>query len=165
MQLTCFSVNVMNWHLQRNGIGTEMKSTTEKVFLDTNFLIYCIDDTDFEKRTVCHNILSTGKDNISFVISTQVLKELSYVMISKFKIDPLKVKEVINGMNGFEVVGNDPTIIVEAIDLHVLYKYSFWDCLILAAAIRGNCSRVLTEDMHHDHVISGLQIFNPFKIK
>lgn len=43
------------------------------------------------------------------------------------------------------------------------YKYSYWDSLILSAALENSCSVILSEDMQHEQVIeNSLQIMNPF---
>ena len=49
-----------------------------------------------------------------------------------------------------------------------LYKYgfSFWDSMIVAAALDNHCSILYSEDLHHEQIIEGkLQIVNPFIIQ
>ena len=36
-----------------------------------------------------------------------------------------------------------------AIDLHSQHSFSWWDSLILSAAIQGGCSQMLSEDLQH----------------
>ena len=44
------------------------------------------------------------------------------------------------------------------------HKYSYWDGLILASALKNSCSILYTEDMQDGQVIEGeVQIVNPFK--
>ena len=43
-----------------------------------------------------------------------------------------------------------------------MLRLSFWDALIVEAALAGGAERLLTEDMEHGQVIEGLQIENPF---
>jgi len=53
----------------------------------------------------------------------------------------------------------------KAINLNERYKYSYYDCLIIAAALEAECSVLYTEDMHHNHLIEDkLRITNPFHI-
>jgi predicted nucleic acid-binding protein len=42
------------------------------------------------------------------------------------------------------------------------FKFSFYHSLIVAAAQRAGCKRLLTEDMLHGQMIDGLRIVNPF---
>jgi predicted nucleic acid-binding protein len=43
------------------------------------------------------------------------------------------------------------------------YRFSYYDSLILAAALSAGCSSLFSEDMQHEQVIEGrLTIVNPF---
>ena len=53
-------------------------------------------------------------------------------------------------------------VIVGALDLHVLHGLSFYDALIVQAAVVSGCQRVLSEDMQHGAVYGGVRIENPF---
>ena len=45
-----------------------------------------------------------------------------------------------------------------------VYKYSFPDSLIVAAAVESGCDLLFSEDMHNEHVLeNGLKILSPFK--
>jgi predicted nucleic acid-binding protein len=56
--------------------------------------------------------------------------------------------------------------VMKAIDLSILYGYSYWDSLILATAIDNGCSILYTEDMQDGQVVDGkLKIVNPFTMK
>jgi len=41
-------------------------------------------------------------------------------------------------------------------------SFSFWDSLIVEAALRSRCVSLLSEDMHHGVQIDFLTIKNPF---
>lgn len=49
-----------------------------------------------------------------------------------------------------------------AVDLHRLYGISFWDSLIVRAALATHCVRLLTADLQHRQRIASLEIVNPF---
>lgn len=61
-----------------------------------------------------------------------------------------------------DVVSIQPSLILDAIDLHRLHSLSFWDALILRAAAASGCRRLLTEDLQSGRTIAGVQIENPF---
>jgi len=42
-------------------------------------------------------------------------------------------------------------------------KYSFYDSLIISAAIYGKCGILYSEDLQHGQIIQKLTIKNPFK--
>lgn len=52
--------------------------------------------------------------------------------------------------------------IIAAIDLHRLHSISFWDALVVRAALSSGCVRILTEDMQHGRRFDGCEIVNPF---
>jgi len=56
----------------------------------------------------------------------------------------------------------DADHIIESIKLHRLYKLSFWDALIVHAARRAGCDRLITEDLQAGQRIEGVEIVDPF---
>jgi len=45
-----------------------------------------------------------------------------------------------------------------------IYKFQFYDCLIIATALENNCTILYSEDMQHNQLIEDkLTILNPFK--
>jgi len=58
---------------------------------------------------------------------------------------------------------NEVGTIVNACDIALKYHFSFYDSLIIAAALESGCSTLYTEDMHNGQVIEDrLKIVNPF---
>jgi len=50
-----------------------------------------------------------------------------------------------------------------ALDLMERYKFSYYDCLILASALESGCEVLFSEDMHDGQIIENkLKIVNPF---
>ena len=49
------------------------------------------------------------------------------------------------------------------IDICKKYRYSFWDSMIIEAAIKGGAAVLMSEDLQDGQVISGVTITNPFK--
>lgn len=135
---------------------------TGKYFLDTNFLIYCFSKDEPKKQQKCLELLRQANGRVKFVLSTQVLNEFTAVMLGKFKQAPIEVKAILNDLALFEVVPIDVEQIKDAIDLHTLHQISFWDSLIISAAKSAHCQAVITEDLHHNGVIAGVLIQNPF---
>jgi len=100
------------------------------------------------------------------VLSTQVLQEF-FVTVTKKIQKPLKVnyaREIINDLLKWEVVINNGESIISAIDIHIKYKYSFWDSMIIDAAIMGGATLIYSEDFQDGQTIGGLRIRNPFAL-
>jgi predicted nucleic acid-binding protein len=49
-----------------------------------------------------------------------------------------------------------------ALDILAKTSYSFYDSLIIAAALRGGCATLYSEDMHSGHQVDNLKVVNPF---
>jgi predicted nucleic acid-binding protein len=134
----------------------------DKMFIDTNILIYSADKNDAEKQTICRNQINELGKNHCGVISTQVMQEFYSICTKKFNLDPLKIKKLLKSYENFEIVQVSTTLIYEAIDINILNQITFWDSLIVAAASQAKCTSILTEDMNHGQIISGVKIINPF---
>jgi predicted nucleic acid-binding protein len=131
-----------------------------KIFVDTNILIYAYSSTELKKRQLSLDILSG--DNI--IISTQVINEFIWVMQRKFSIDLKLINQVVKGLFiSYRAGIIDQEIITKAISISGKYGYSYWDSLILASAVINNCKYVYTEDMQHNQIVEKrVQIKNPF---
>ena len=134
----------------------------DKFFIDTNILIYTQNDKEKKKQLTCRNVLSNIIQKNHLVISTQVMQEYYNFATLKLGLEKLYVKRTIEMFDVYEIVVIQPSIIYRAIDIQILNQLSFWDSLIISAAISANCSMVLTEDMNDGQVIEGVKILNPF---
>lgn len=133
---------------------------SERCFLDTNILIYCYAGTEPLKQSRARSVASLP----NVVVSTQVLKELVSVLRKKFKQDWPSIKATLNEVtSNFEIYQNDTSAIKQAYSIAERYGMSFYDSLILAAAIGDGCTILYSEDMQHDQKIENtLTIKNPF---
>ena len=131
-----------------------------KAFVDTNILVYAHTSSEKDKQDKIIEIL----DNSNLAISTQVVKEFISVMVRKFGHPIIDTKKQIDEIIGIsQVVNEDLELIDKAVEIHQSYKYRFYDCLIIAAALRAGCKTLLSEDMHHGQMVDGgLRIVNPF---
>ena len=139
----------------------------DKTFVDTNIIIYAYDVSAGEKHEVAKDILvSLWKSGLG-VISTQVLQEFFVAVTRKLPkpLEPVAAKEIIGDFLKWDIISHDGQSILEAIDIHMKYGYSFWDSLILESAGRGGASLLLSEDLSTNRVIHGVTIRNPFLVK
>ena len=133
---------------------------SKRGFLDTNTLIYCYTFTEPKKQSQARLVAN----ELDTVISTQVLKELANVLRKKFKQDwPVIEATLDEVINDFEVYNNRTSTIKLACFIAERYKMSFYDSLIIAAALENNCHVLYSEDMQHGQIIENtLIIRNPF---
>lgn len=133
-----------------------------KIFLDTNILVYSIDNSNLEKKNDARKILKHLVRNHQPVISTQVLQEFFVASTKKLKVDPLVSKSILQSFLNFEVITISPDLINKAIDCSILNTLSFRDSLIVASAEFSKCSEIYTEDLNNEQIIRGIKIKNPF---
>ena len=132
-----------------------------KAFFDTNVLIYLYADNEPNKQMISKEIVNKADDCIT---STQILNEINNVMIKKWRMSSESVKTVQKDVRQISTVLyiNEDTI-DKAIDLNARYGFSYYDCLMVASALDGNCDILYSEDMSDGQVIENrLQIINPF---
>ena len=136
----------------------------DKIFLDTNILIYAYDLTAGKKHETAKKIIVDLWDSGFGVLSTQVLQEF-FVNVTQKIPKPLDVdlaKGIVSDLLKWDVVINDGECILAAIEIQSKYKYSFWDSLIIEAAISGGAALLFSEDLSDGQIIKGLTIKNPF---
>lgn len=136
-----------------------------KFFIDTNILLYLFSDTESDKRNKVKAFLKSISPQNPVTWSTQVIQEFYQVMTSKFGKDPQKVKSAIRQFSAFELNVNNLETIEQAIDIQTLHKFSFWDSLVISAALQTNCTVLLTEDLNHGQKVNGVLIHNPLNGK
>lgn len=136
-----------------------------KAFFDTNVLVYAFDKNEPEKQAIAKRLIGQFGSDGQLIVSTQVLQEL-YVTLSKMGKQSLpaeEVDEIVNDFAEYPLVQVDKMIISGAMKRHQGKAFSFWDSLIVEAALQANCQILFSEDMQDGQQIGQLVIQNPFK--
>jgi len=137
----------------------------DKIFLDTNILVYAYDISSGSKHDIARNIVTDLWNSRNGVLSIQVLQEF-FVSVTKKIPNPLDIKtagDIIRDFLLWETIDNDGELMLAAIDIQSRHLYSFWDSLIIAAAVKIEASVLLTEDLKNGQIIEDVIIKNPFK--
>jgi predicted nucleic acid-binding protein len=134
-----------------------------RAFFDTNVLVYLYSIDEPEKRNLALKQVDAAENRW---VSTQVLSELSNTLRRKFDQEYDVITRVIDEVIApFQVMVIQPDTIRHALNLAQVYRYSYYDSLILAAALEQSCHFLYSEDMQHEQVIEqSLVILNPFKV-
>jgi predicted nucleic acid-binding protein len=137
----------------------------DKVFVDTNVLVYAYDKTAGEKHRISLNIMKELWSSGLGTISTQILQEFFVTLTKKISapIEISVVRETIRRLSKWDILLIDVDIIIIATEIQERYKYSFWDSLIIASAISGGAGTIISEDLSDGQTIQGVTIMNPFK--
>jgi len=145
--------------------GQEKTFMNDKVFFDTNILVYLYDKSEAKKGVIARQLIQEYGANGSMVLSTQVLQEF-YVTVTKMgqrMLTKEAASEIVNDLSEFPLIQVNKSIIVRAMKRHQTKMFSFWDSLIVEAALQAGCSTLLTEDMQDGLVIDAMTIQNPFR--
>ena len=135
-------------------------------FLDSNIFVYLFDETAHEKRRAAESLTRAALEAKTGCISFQVVQETLNVLTRKLAIpvNPADAQEFLHRMlMPLWRVMPSQTLYTEAIVLQGRLRLSFYDSLIVAAALEAGCTRLLTEDMQDGQRIQGLRIENPFR--
>ena len=135
----------------------------DKVFLDTNLIVYLYSEKEPVKRETAYQILN----KYHCVINIQSLKEASNVWFKKFEWDGATIKKHLDNVELVcdEILQISRKTINTAIDIKEKYGFSFYDSVMLASASEGNCVIMFSEDMSDGQLIYGkLKILNPFNV-
>jgi len=133
----------------------------DRIFVDTNILIYFISD-EKKKKLRAKDVIFSSED---VFISSQVISEFISVCFSK---NLLKTEEVIalvdDLLDALRFASIEENTIRKALQIRKKAHYSYWDSLVIASALENNCSTLYTEDMQEGQILDGsLTIINPFK--
>jgi predicted nucleic acid-binding protein len=132
---------------------------SDKTFADTNILVYAFSRSELEKQAKALAVL----DECDLVVSAQVIREFISVATRKYNQPISKIIAHVNHISDIsDIVDEDIELIRSAIELHQHYSYRFYDCLIIAAALKADCKILLSEDMQSGQTIGTLTIVNPF---
>ncbi len=137
---------------------------TDRIFLDTNIMVYALDSECVTKQKRAKEILDQFYSDQNYRISTQVVQEFCSVVLKKIlpSIPEKKLLEFISTLPLDQVAVIDINTITRSLTIKEEYKYSLWDSLIIAAAELSGCNVLYTEDMSNNQVIGNLKIVNPF---
>ncbi|MBN2092986.1 PIN domain-containing protein [candidate division KSB1 bacterium] len=136
----------------------------DKYFVDTNVIVYANDGSDKNKQQKAKQLILDGIRKGIIVVSAQVLSEFYIVSTQKLKIklSPEIAKKEIQLLSDIEIIEIDYNLILNAIDIANEYKLSYWDALIVAAALKSKANILYSEDLNHGQMIKAMQIINPF---
>ena len=98
------------------------------------------------------------------VVSTQVLIELRAVLTRKLKPAPSSqdTRAALEALARFEVVPTNASLVLDAHELSRIERLSWFDALIVEAAIRSGCERLYSEELGQGRVFGALRVSNPF---
>lgn len=137
---------------------------SDKVFVDTNILLYARDAGEPAKQPIAQQWLSSLWRQRRGRLSYQVLHEYYVNVTQKFTpgLPAARARQDVRNLALWNPVAADLALLESAWTLIDRHRFAWWDAQIVAAARRINCALLLSEDMQHGLNIDGTRIINPF---
>lgn len=137
----------------------------DRVFLDTNVLIYAFDRGEPVKQKRAQELLQLSLDTGCGLMSTQVLGEFMSVATTKIQ-DPLSVREaeleVRRFLEAWHVALVTEMVLLEAARGMKEFRFPYWDAQVWATALLNQAPLVLSEDFQDGFEAEGVRFTNPF---
>ena len=130
--------------------------------VDSNVWLYAfIDQNEPQKLARARQLIRQSEP----VVSTQILNEVCYNLMRKAGFSGPRIGRVIRSFYArYVVVPVGKDTMLDAVSLRNRYSFSFWDSLVVAAALQANCSILYSEDMQDGLLVEArLRIINPFQ--
>lgn len=137
----------------------------DKIFWDSNLWIYVALDvlhpSEAAKQNALLNMLSKRPHLVS---SVQVFNEVGNVLQRKYKYSEQKTASFFSKIDQLTYcLPLTKDMSFKALDLKARYQLSWFDSLIVTAALDAECDVLYTEDLHDGLVVEQtLTVKNPF---
>jgi predicted nucleic acid-binding protein len=132
------------------------------VWVDTNIWFYALSAGDENKRLAANRLLDSLERP---VINSQVIRELCINLLKKSSYDEAAIRELVTSLyRDCHVVPENASVFLRASELRKQRSFSYWDSLIVGAALEAGCEKIYSEDMQHGQSVDGrLCIINPLE--
>jgi len=132
-------------------------------FLDTNVFVYAYQFNDRQKQRVAQELVEAAVAG-KFVISVQVLSEFASTLLHKASplATPDAVTAILDDLSPVRLVNANSDLVRRAVEARRAYGLHFYDGMIVAAAERAGCARILSEDFNAGQEYFGVVVTNPF---
>lgn len=136
---------------------------TGLVFVDSNVFLYALDDADKAKQRAAREWRTALWTRRMGRTSFQALNEF-YVNAIRLRPDARdEARAEVRDLLAWRPVAVDGSVIQQGWKLQDLYRLSYWDSLVVAAAAAASCRYLLTEDLQAGQVLDGIEVVNPFQ--
>ena len=137
----------------------------DRCFLDTNIFVYSIDRRDLVKEQKAAKLIRDNLGSLKGVVSFQVVQEF-FNVASKRLVAPMTIESCQLYLERVFIpllrVHSSAALYGEALAFQGRYRLSWYDSLIVCAALHAECTILYSEDMQHGQRFGALQIRNPF---
>jgi predicted nucleic acid-binding protein len=138
---------------------------SDRYFLDTNIFVYALIDSEPVKKRRANELIENALECDLGVVSYQVVQEFLNVALRAPNSMAAATAEQFLSVVFRPLLGAPPSVGLysEALQLRARYGFSWFDSLIVAAAVANGCKMLYTEDLQHGMRVGGLRIVDPFQ--
>ena len=137
-----------------------------RFFLDTNVFIYAFDQHAPKKSASASELIREALRSRNGIVSFQIIQEFFNVALRRF-VHPMTAADaeqyLATTLRPLMAVQSSAALYVEALRLSSSYSLSWYDSVVVAAAIEGGAHILFSEDFQHGQEFGNLRIENPFR--
>jgi predicted nucleic acid-binding protein len=135
----------------------------DRYFVDTNILVYAHDRSAGVKHKLAQALIEELWSSGGGVLSTQVLQELCINLLrrSTYPLSGEETRSLIKDYSSWTIVINTAESVVQALDIEVRFKISFWDALIIQAAASAGAPVLYSEGLADGQSYGSVRVVNP----
>ena len=127
-------------------------------FIDTNVFVYQLEGLDARKAGIADRLIEHGIESQTACISFQVIQECLNTALRKAEValteDQMR-QYLGHVLAPLYRVQPDIRLYEKSLEIRSRYRFSFYDSLIIAAAIEAGCETLYTKDLTHgQHALS-----------
>ena len=138
---------------------------SDRFFLDTSIFVYSFDQSAPSKARRATRLIRDALTRQKGVVSYQVVQEFFNVALRRFS-QPMHAADAAQYLNSvfrpLLAAHSSQALYAEALYLNSQSGLSWYDSLIVSAAIQARCEILFSEDLQHGQRFAGLQVRNPF---
>ena len=138
---------------------------SDKFFLDTNIVVYAFDQSSPVKLEIARRLIARGVEEKQAVVSYQVVQEFVNVALRRFEssMSQSELEEFLfEALFPMTEISSSTTLVIEALRMRSAHQLSWYDALIVAAALQARCKILYSEDLQHGRHFGDLVVENPF---
>ena len=138
---------------------------SDRFFLDTNIFVYALSRSVPSKRVTDGRLVDEAIESGKGIVSFQVVQEFFSVAFRRFTppMSPAEAEQALAlAFRPLLAVHSSYALFGQALQLSRSHSLSWYDSLIVAAAIESDCRILYSEDLQHGQKFDNLRIQNPF---
>jgi len=136
--------------------------TVERFTLDTNILIYSIDSQAGVRQKMARQVIDLALQRDCW-LTFQVVSEFYAAATRKGRMAATEAAaQAGDWLDLFPCMPSSPTAVRAALAAAASARASYWDALLVATALEGGCTAILTEDLADGALLGGVRVLNPF---